>query len=204
MKQKFTVLCVMLFILANLNAQRVGVKAGLNLGQAVYEVEGLGITTSNLAGLQAGIVGEMSFTEKIHINSGLLYTLKGAELSFLGVDIDFPMSFLELPLNVAYKHDLGTAKVYALSGPYVALGLSAKSRSGDNVDDIEFGSDGDELKRFDFGFNFGVGIEIERAQAGVSYGLGVTNLSNSSQSTIKNGVLSFTFAYFIPVSAVKF
>lgn len=200
MKQKIVVLCVMLFTFTNINAQRAGVKVGLNLGQAVYEVEGLGISTSNLAGLQAGLVGEMSFTENVHVNSGLLYTVKGAELSFLGVDIDFPISFLELPLNVAYKHDLGTARVYAQAGPYVALGLSAKSKSGDDVDDIEFGSDGDELKRFDFGFNFGVGIEIERAQVGVSYGLGVANLSNSSESMIKNGVLSFTFAFLIPKS----
>lgn len=198
MKRKFAVICVMLFIVLNLNAQRVGVKAGLNLGQAVYEVEGLGITTSNLVGMQAGVVGEMSLNELIHFNSGLLYTIKGAELSFLGVDIDFPMSFLELPLNVAYKHDLGTARVYAQSGPYLALGLTAKSKSGDNVDDIEFGSDADELKRFDFGFNFGVGIEVERAQVGVNYGLGGANLTNSSESVIKNGVLSFTFAFFIP------
>lgn len=197
MKKQILVLCV-IFSVYNLSAQRAGIKAGLNLSQAVYEVEGLGISTSNLVGFQAGLVGEMSFTENVHLNSGLLYSVKGVKLSFLGVDVDFPISFLELPLNVAYKHDLGNARVYAQSGPYVGLGISAKSKSGDDVEDVEFGSAGNELKKWDYGFNFGVGIEIERAQVGVSYGLGLANLSNSSDAEIKNGVLSFTFAFFLP------
>lgn len=198
MKQKIVVLFIMLYSIININAQRAGVKAGLNLSQAVYEVEGLGITTSNLVGFQAGLVGELTFTENFHLNSGLLYTVKGVKVTFLGVDVDFPISFLELPLNVAYKHDLGNARVYAQSGPYIALGVSAKSKNGDDVDDVEFGSADNELKRLDYGFNFGVGIEIERAQVGVNYGLGVANLSNFSRSVIKNGVLSFTFAFLIP------
>ena len=194
MKQKLLLFCVMIFALNGLYAQRAGIKAGFNLAHSNYAVEGLGITTSNLPRYQVGVVGEMPLWKSLYLNSGINYTIKGVSLSFLGSDIEFPISYLEVPVNVSYKYDLGLARVFGITGPYVAYGLKAKSTKGKDVNDISFGSNDDEMKRIDYGLNFGTGIEFEKFSFAVSYGLGLPNLSNMSEETMKNGVLSFTIS----------
>lgn len=195
--KKLIVTCVMIFTLSGLYAQRVGIKAGFNLAHANYDVEGLGITTTNLPRYQVGLVGEIPLTKTLYLNSGIMYTVKGVELSFMGEEIEFPVSYLEVPLNLQYKFDLGLARVFAMAGPYAAYGVSAKSKRGDNVENIEFGTSTNEMARIDYGVNFGTGIEFERFSFGVNYGLGLPNLSNLEEETMKNGVLSLTIAFMV-------
>ncbi|MGE5420780.1 MAG: porin family protein [Chloroflexota bacterium] len=194
MKQKLIFICVMIFTLPGIYAQRAGVRAGFNLAHSDYSVEGLGITTSNLPRFQAGLVGEIPVWKSLYLNSGINYTIKGVSLSFLGSEIEFPISYLEVPLNLVCKYDLGLARVFGLAGPYVGFGLKAKSMKGSDVNDIEFGSAENQMKRIDYGINLGTGIEFEKFSFVVGYGLGIPNLSNLAEEKMKNGVLSFTIA----------
>lgn len=197
MKQKLILSCVIIFTLPGLYAQRAGIRAGFNLAHSNYAVEGLGITTSNLPRYQVGLVGEMPIWKSLFVNSGINYTVKGVSLSFLGSDIEFAISYLEVPLNLVYKYDLGLARVFGLAGPYVGYGLKAKSIKGSDVNEIEFGSNDNQMKRIDYGFNLGTGIEFDKFSFVVEYGLGIPNLSNVADERMKNGVLSFTIAYLI-------
>ncbi|HLN55668.1 MAG TPA: porin family protein [Bacteroidales bacterium] len=197
MKQKLFFICVMIFTLNSLYAQRAGIRAGLNLAHANYSVDGLGITTSNLPRYHVGLTGELPVWRSLYLNSGISYTIKGVSLSFLGSDIDFPVSYLEVPVNFVYKYDLGLARVFGMAGPYVDYGLKARSTKGGDVNEIEFGSNDDQIKRIDYGFNFGTGIEFDNFSFAVAYGLGIPNLSNVTEETMKNGVLSFTIACFL-------
>ena len=64
--------------------------------------------------------------------------------------------------------------------------------------DINWGSsEGDNLKRFDFGLAFGAGVEIKSFRLGISYELGLTNLSVTQidGSKISNRVLGISFGY---------
>lgn len=197
MKQKLILSCVIIFTLPGLYAQRAGIRAGFNLAHSNYAVEGLGITTSNLPRYQVGLVAEMPIWKSLFVNSGINYTVKGVSLSFLGSDIEFAISYLEVPLNLVYKYDLGLARVFGLAGPYVGYGLKAKSIKGSDVNEIEFGSNDNQMKRIDYGFNLGTGIEFDKFSFVVEYGLGIPNLSNVADERMKNGVLSFTIAYLI-------
>lgn len=197
MKQKLILSCVIIFTLPGLYAQRAGIRAGFNLAHSNYAVEGLGITTSNLPRYQVGLVAEMPIWKSLFVNSGINYTVKGVSLSFLGSDIEFAISYLEVPLNLVYKYDLGLARVFGLAGPYVGYGLKAKSIKGSDVNEIEFGSNDNQMKRIDYGFNLGTGIEFDKFSFVVGYGLGIPNLSNVADERMKNGVLSFTIAYLI-------
>jgi hypothetical protein len=196
MKQKLSVICVLSILFANVNAQKIGIKAGLSLANAQYEYSGTSISTSNLIGVQAGIIGEVPISNEIYFNSGILFSQKGTKVSLLGVVIDFPINYLEIPLNLAYKYDLGTVKLFAQAGPYLGVGLSAKMKGGGQEETLDFGSGTNQMKRLDFGINFGAGLEINKVQLGINYGLGLTNLSNDPQEVMKNGVLSFSVGIF--------
>jgi hypothetical protein len=185
------------FCLLQANAQRFGIKAGLNVANATAEVSGLSLSTSSLFGFQAGVVGELPVAQEIYFNSGLLYSLKGVKYDLGGIEIKIPVHYLEVPLNIAYKTGLSeTLQFFAQAGPYVGIGLSAKGKSGDTTEDIEFGSGDEQMKRIDFGLNFGTGLEINNIQLGINYGLGLKNLENDDEAKFKNGVFSITVGYF--------
>lgn len=194
--KKFTLFFVTIILVSVLNAQRVGIKGGLVFANAQYELYKTAITTSSLTGGQIGVVTETPLSSELYLSSGLLYSKKGTKISFQGIEGEFPIEYLEIPLSLTFKYDLGASKLFAQAGPYVGVGLSAKIKSGTNVDNIEFGSDVDQMKKIDFGFNFGGGIEIKKVQLGINYGLGIVNLSNDPDELMKNGVLSLSLAVF--------
>ena len=195
MKRIILIFVLSIFITA-VYAQRVGIKAGLNLGNAQYEYTKTSIGTSNLAGFQIGIITETPLSNELFLNSGILYSQKGTKLSVMGIEAEFPIQYLEIPFGLTYKYDLVNSKIYAQAGPYLGAGLSAKMKAGGDEQSLEFGSDTDQMKRFDIGFNFGAGLEIKKVQLGINYGLGLVNLSNDPDEMIKNGVLSFSLALF--------
>lgn len=178
------------------NAQNIGIRAGLNLANAAYQSGGVDLSTDNLTGFQVGIVNETEISSSLFFNTGLLFSQKGLKMNVFGTDVKIPINYLEVPLNLAYKYDLGEAKLFVQAGPYAGIGLSAKAKNGDQEQEIEFGSNDDELKRLDVGLNFGAGVEIEAIQIGVGYGLGLINLENADETSAKNRVLSITATYF--------
>jgi hypothetical protein len=196
MKQKLILICILGVLFVNANAQRIGIKAGLSLANAQYEYAETSISTSNLIGIQAGLIGEVPISNEIFFNSGMLFSQKGTKLSLLGVEVDFPINYLEIPINLAYKYDMGSAKLFAQAGPYLGVGLSAKMKGAGQEETIDFGSETDQMNRLDFGLNFAAGLEIKSVQIGINYGLGLTNLSNDPDESMKNGVLSFSAVLF--------
>lgn len=197
MKQKLTWIFVFSILITTANAQKIGIKAGLSLANAQYEYTQTSISTSNLTGVLAGIIVEAPISNVIYFNSGILFSQKGTKLSLLGVEIKFPINYLEIPINLAYKYDLGTSKLFVQTGPYLGVGLSAKMKSGGQEETIKFGSGTDQMNRIDLGFNFGAGLEIKKVQLGINYGLGLINLSNDPDELMKNGALSFSVAVFL-------
>ena len=168
------------------NAQRIGIKGGLNFAKGKYEN---GTPNETLLGIQLGVVGDYFFTENIYGNSGLLYSVKGQKYSIGGTSYKYPIHYLEIPVNAGYRVDLGNSLAFfAQAGPYIGIGITAK--------DKDFGSD-NELKRIDFGLNVGTGVEYDKFQFGINYGLGIVDIDNSP-GKFKNRVLSLTVVYYLP------
>lgn len=178
------------------NAQKFGVKAGLNFANGNYELSSASLSTSSLTCFQIGVVGDFPVSQDIYFNTGLLYMQKGLKADISSIEVKLPINYLEIPLNLAYKYDLGGPVFFAQAGPYIGVGLSAKAKSGDNEEDIDFGDGDEEIKRMDFGINVGTGIEVNAIQLGINYGLGLVNLENDDEAKFKNGVFSITVGYF--------
>ena len=108
----------------------------------------------------------------------------------MGVDITAKaiLSYLDIPLTLKASHDLGEGlKMFGAVGPYIGVGLSGKIKvtaeyQGDTETEeevVKWGSneDTDDFKRLDMGLTFGAGVEINSLMIGISYDLGLSNIS---------------------------
>lgn len=83
----------------------------------------------------AGLVAEVDFG-KLSFRPELNFVQKGSKSYISGFDENkFSLSYLELPLNVVYKMDLGSkgSKVFFGLGPAIAFGIGGKIKTTDNV-----------------------------------------------------------------------
>jgi hypothetical protein len=194
MKNLLKIAFVCLFALTVTTAQsqiRFGAKAGLNISNMEFSTGTGSYTPDSKVGFHVGGILEYSINDNLVLQPGLLFSTKGYKFSNDFIDADVSLSCLEIPINVMYKLDLGTVKVFGFAGPY--LGYSLSGKSGDN--DIEFGSGENEMNAMDFGLNFGAGAEFGQFQASLQYGLGLSNLSNEDSGKAKNKVIGISVAY---------
>jgi hypothetical protein len=186
-------------------AQIVGVKAGLNLSNMLVKDDDdtYSDDLKMKPGLHLGVTAEIPLDEMISFETGLFFTQKGYkyEQSFMGetVDIKLNLNYLEIPLQGKATFDVGGAQIYGLFGPYVGFGIAGKYKYDDDDEDVEWGSDEDDsdYKRLDFGVNIGAGVQVDAFAFGLSYGLGLANISPYSDGGFreKNRVLGISVAY---------
>ena len=194
-------------------AQTFGIKAGMNMSNMVAEDNDVIYSEdykSNI-GFQVGPTMQFEISDVMSFETGLLLGTKGYNLKdeLMGMDMDVKTSllYLDIPMTAKATFDLGGAKLYLTGGPYVGVGLSGQM-SGEmsfmgqtqTIDeDLEFGSDEEkhDLKRLDYGVTAGAGLEIRNIQLGVTYGMGLANLSNNTDNgtNLTNTVLAIGLAY---------
>lgn len=192
---------------------RIGAKAGLNI--ANMKIKDFDDTKSKL-GIHLGVVGEYEIADALTAHAGLLLSQKGykaedseSEFGFTySSETKVSMFYLDIPLTAMYKLEVGDLSIYGTGGFNIGMGLSGKYESeytatfdGDtetdsDSDDIEWGGD-NGMKRMDLGFILGAGVEInESIQVGLSYTIGLNNLSPVSGEEYKNRVFALTATYF--------
>lgn len=198
--KKFLFLAVMMtFALASFSQVRFGVKAGLNLASQKFSGFGINITGDNLVGFNVGGVVDIPVASSFYFQPGVSYSLKGTKSTFLDETVKTTLNYVDVPLNLMYKVKASKVAVVILAGPNIGFGISGKSISDTDSEDVKFGSDEDQVKRLDFGLNFGAGVEFGKFQVTAQYGLGLSNLANTADgddSKVKNNVISFNAAYF--------
>ncbi len=91
----------------------------------------------------AGVIVDMPLALGFALQTGLLYTTKGADAknNFLGLNMAtrYKLAYIELPVNFMYKPGLGNGNLLLGAGPYVAYGV------GGNVQ-YEIGNNSSEEK----------------------------------------------------------
>ncbi len=218
MKNSVVLPCIMLIIAFTMAsetaAQTFGIRAGLNLSNMLIKDDHY--TSSDHfkmnPGFHLGATAEIPIPNKmISFETGCLLSAKGYKLSFnegqFEVKGKLDLLYFDIPLNAKASFDLGGAKIYGVFGPYLGIGLSGKWKSELTYDgdynlyerDIKWGSDEDrdDLKRFDFGLTAGTGVGINAFNIGLSYGLGLANISPDTEGSTKqkNRLLSVSLGY---------
>ncbi|ARV05992.1 hypothetical protein BTO04_04425 [Polaribacter sp. SA4-10] len=200
-----------------LYAQKFGIKAGFNLSNMLAKdnEETYSDDFKMKPGFHIGATVEFPLTEMFSFETGLLLSTKGLKSSyeetFAGEtykeESQLNLLYPDIPLTAKASFDMGSGKIYGLFGPYLGVGLSGKSKYESSYDDetesseedIEWGSNEDEsdLKRMDFGLTMGAGVELNPIQIGLTYTLGLANISPHTDggTKIKNRVLGISLGY---------
>ena len=188
-----------MFLFSNVQAQiRVGPKVGLNLCTAKLSGMGIRMDEKTLIGFNVGILFELPLSGNLFLQPAVSYSTKGSKYSVLSQEFKVSPSYIDIPVNVVYKFDLGGAKLFLNAGPYAAYGIAGKYDFDGEPVDIVFGNkETDDLKPLDFGLNIGAGVEISNIIISANYGLGLANLSpvTTNGEEIKSKVIGFSLAY---------
>ena len=193
MKRIILTLLAVTFSIFAYSQPKIGLRAGMNISNALVKSEIVEINSKALVGYQIGLTLDQKISNNLYFSTALLYSKKGYQIK--SFDVKHKINYLDIPLNIQYKEEVGSVKVYGEAGPYLGIGLATKLK-GDAISvDTEFGSGSGELKRMDVGLNFGAGVEIDKFKIGINYGLGLMNLENVDDSKIKNRNFAIFAAY---------
>ncbi len=197
--------------------QRYCIKGGMNLSNMLMKDndDNYSDEFKMKPGFHLGGTVEFPISEMISFETGLLLSTKGFRLdeketsgsNTYEYKLNLNLLYLDIPVTAKASFDVGDTKIYGIFGPYIGIGLTGKSKSEYTYDgetetdeeDIKFGSDEDEddFKRFDFGLTIGGGVEIKSIQIGLSYSLGLANISLYTDNGFKinNRVLGISVGY---------
>lgn len=188
------------------NAQTYGLKAGGHLSMMQFGTEEYAVpyntiksTYSMSQGYHFGATVEFDILKHLSIETGLSFSMRG--LKFSQEDLVFGSSllssggktdlyYLEMPLNLIIPFRVDGLNFFGSVGPYAGYGLVGKKLSTYTFEEltektnesIKWGAEAgiSDFRRFDYGISVGTGIDIHPLQVGISYSLGLHNISPKS------------------------
>ena len=140
MKTKFlTISTVLIFSTIALQAQiGFGILGGVNF-QNINGKDNSGNKLENglLTGFHAGVNVNIPVAPDFYFQPGLLFSVKGAKNDFFSPQTkasgDFEtttkLSYIEMPLNLLYRPQLGKGYILLGFGPYIAYGMGGSENS---------------------------------------------------------------------------
>lgn len=182
MKTKlFSTIIFLLFLSVTIQAQdgfMFGVLGGVNFQNINGKDEdGSKLEYDLKTGFHAGINTIIDIAPEFYFQPGLLFSTKGCKLNNAS---KLNISYLEVPLNLLYRGQLGKGNMLLGFGPFLGFGIDAKIKdnSGSSID-VDFE---DDLNRVDAGANIFVGYELaSRIFFQLNTQLGLLKVNNDDQ-----------------------
>ena len=195
------------------------VKGGIGFSSFLFSETGAGDMKGKMV-WRLGIGLETPLTHDLLFMPALEIAQKGAKWEdtdgtpdsryYFHSEQDVRLTYLQIPLLLAYRIPLGTVNTTFKVGPHIAYALSGNlkekyvdgSTSGtDNYDLFNLADEDENMKsnRFDVGITIGVGFEYHRAELGIELEQGLTNMFKSNidggDYYIKNTAVYVTLGY---------
>lgn len=163
-KYIFSILAIMMITGVSYSQEiRFGVLGGVNF-QNINGTNEFDNKLENdlLPGFHAGVNVLIPIAPEIHFQPGILFSTKGAKP---GSNEERRISYIEVPLNLLYRGQLGENFVLLGFGPYAALAAGGKYTLAGIENDLRFTNeiglwDPRALRRFDAGANIFAGYEL--------------------------------------------
>jgi hypothetical protein len=170
MKKTIIILCIAILMPFALQAQAgigFGIKAGVNFAnQDVKDV-----STNSITDFHAGAYLNLIF-QKFGITPEVLYSANGSEWDEITIETDYiavPVMLRFTPISLLSLE----------AGPQFSFLTRAESEGAGDIKS--------QLKNNDFGLAFGAGLHLPLGlQAGARYVLGFTNISEVSETEVRN------------------
>ena len=187
-------------------APTFGIKGGVNFAKinasASLGGTSVSVSTGTLTSFSAGVFADFNIGSQVSIQPAVSFTGKGGkETDTNGDQAQINLYYVQVPVNVVYHIPAWeTGSFYFGAGPYIGVGVSGKNKvtsGGTTVSqDIEFGSDEGQFKSTDFGVNGILGFQFTNGfLLGVNYDLGLSNIANSSDASVKNRVFGISAGF---------
>jgi hypothetical protein len=189
----------------------IGFKVGANFSKLRVkdDNENMSSDFKMTPGAHMGLIAEFAIAPKmLSFETGMLFTTKGFQMSDTYSKVKATILYMDIPLTAKLSFKMGSsAKYYFALGPYIGLGLYGEGKteetiSGRTTTDVhvlDWGSDpnDDDIKRLDIGLIAATGVEIKFIQIGISYGLGLANISPYTDNGTKmnNRVLGLSLGF---------
>ena len=226
MKKVFLTVTLITAITLSTRAQ-VYVQGGLNLANITKTNDGQTEKNNILPSFNVGILGRLELDPMFDLESGVLLTGHGSKAETYFTNSDYNKSkfnplYIQVPLNAVVKIPLDKgSNIFFNAGPYAAIGIGGKSKTESKIgplvstsekniqfsNDDPFTSENDDaaynnLKRFDFGLNFGGGFQFKHLILKANYGLGLAKINSTESnntSNDKNKYRTLSFSVGIPL-----
>lgn len=190
MKKTVSLIAILLIVaLSTQTYAQITLKAGLNMANVSSKYGGESDDDSkSKMGFHVGATLDLPLPGPLSLETGALISTKGQKYDEDGYKSSANIMYLDIPIHAKLSFGLGGIKAFAFAGPYIGMGLSGKYKwelDGESGDEsLEFGSDEEEsdLKRIDYGLDVGAGVQFGKIQVGVTYGLGLSNLTPGGDS----------------------
>jgi len=214
-------LSFLLISFSSLNAQKIGIRAGMNLSNMKITSNDsiLAPKTLSKMGSHFEMMADFAFNNNFSIESGLGISTKGYRMSVsktkpnsgykYTVTGKRSMTYLEIPVRLKMQSQNSRFKYFAAFGPQINIGLTGKWHTEkelaekttieghqvdwNNAEDIY------SYKRLDFGLFAGVGVEINSLIVEFSYSGSLANTSATSNlgNLAKNNVFSLSVGRYL-------
>lgn len=175
----------------------LGVKAGINLAsQETGDDAGDDGGLASLRGLVAGVFATLPVTAWLQVQPEALYAVKGASFDDGAISAQVRLDYLEVPVLARFFRRGGRVGYYATGGPFVAVGLRARTRTEfpgatEEVDISE------QVQRVDYGLAAGGGVEFGAlvVDARYTHGLKDVDKDTSDGTRVHNRSVSLTLGF---------
>lgn len=155
------------------NGAKFGVKGGINFSN-MYTKE---VTDENvLTGFHLGLYAKLPITTLFSIQPEILYSTKGAELTYNNAfatgTAKFTLNYIEVPILAVINI---TKNINIQAGPYIAFLVDGKVKNQSNVTafDFEENLSKEDFNKLDAGLALGVGLDLETFSIGARYNYGL-------------------------------
>lgn len=174
-----------------------GIKAGLNLADQKYSLDGTTVDTKMKSGLNAGVFFVASINDKFAIQPELLFSMEGCKMTLPDLDYDYVISFNYLSIPILARYNI-TDRISIHAGPQLAFLMSANSELSNgtqvmNVDIKEY------YKTMELSGAIGGEIDIIAGLgAGARYVFGLTKIHKDdidNDGKVKNNVIQIYLKY---------
>ncbi|UIR54718.1 PorT family protein [Sphingobacterium sp. SRCM116780] len=188
-----------------------GLKAGVNLGKYSNPSDLEKDFQKNNTSFYVTGFADLPVGTNFSIQPGVSLQGKGNKMQYDGDGSNGSSTTnvmsIEIPVNAVYYIPTGTSgSVFLGAGPYLGFNVSGKTKVKGNIGggtaegnyDLKFSGDDKDMKVIDAGANFMLGYKFNSGLLiNAGYGLGLSNLSPSSDSNDKfsNRVLSFGIGF---------
>lgn len=188
-------------------AQSAPTVVGPVLGVNLATLSGSDVTdASSRTGFAFGVQLQHRFQGGGFLRTGLVYSMRGASASDLGVKVTFKENYIELPVLLGYRFPMeGQTRPFLMAGAQVGFKASCKIEASSggtsasvNCDDSSIGGN---FSSTDFALVGGGGVTFSMARGMVSvdarYTLGLQNIEQDTKA--KNRGLTLAVSYMMPL-----